>query len=250
MHNSNPVGHPLLNTATGRAFEDDDHRFGELTGLGCAPNSLHEGPGRSRSIAPPSRRSGTHHVGRVDKEHPLQSSGESQMGVDGRGSGIYRVLAGRPQTSSRGPLGSRALAPLNQLDHGQMAATGLSNSSLDDILSPWRGRRTLPTWPDSTSSPTRWEDSAPQTSNSPLHVRNGRCWTSSVTSARASTSEHDSSGTNDRSGLRTIPPGPASKATLERGGMNEPMGPVSRWWGWTWPHRWIRRAACAPSARG
>jgi hypothetical protein len=69
MDNPDAVGHPLLDAAASRTFEDHDNGLAEPTRFGRRANSCHERSGCPGSIAPPPRRPRPDHVRSIDEQH-------------------------------------------------------------------------------------------------------------------------------------------------------------------------------------
>lgn len=69
VEHSETAGHPGLDAPTSGPLEDHDHRRGEPPRLDGEPEPVDEPPRRSGSVPPPTVRSGSDHVGRVDQEH-------------------------------------------------------------------------------------------------------------------------------------------------------------------------------------
>ncbi|MGH9078796.1 MAG: hypothetical protein ACRDYE_01735 [Acidimicrobiales bacterium] len=67
MEDGDAVGHPSLDAAAGRSFEDYDNRFGKATRSRRSPNSFDERSGCARSIPPPSVRPGPDYVRSIDE---------------------------------------------------------------------------------------------------------------------------------------------------------------------------------------
>ena len=69
MNNGDPVGHPRLYAAAGKAFEDDDNGLGQPARCRRGANSPDEGAGCPGPIPPPAVWARPDHVCSIDEKH-------------------------------------------------------------------------------------------------------------------------------------------------------------------------------------